>query len=247
MKTFVIGDVHGCSEELDLLINELRPKTGDKLLFLGDLTDKGPDSIGVIRRVAELCRAYEGSLSLCGNHEEKALRFRDKNQLDRLEPWAKEATEKDWDFLNSLPLIHRFDRFIAVHGGFFPRFFILYNEIGEVPANWRTASGKKMERMRRFLRVRNVDSEGNMVQLSEIKPEHPHWSQVYKGQQGYAFFGHDPQPLMPLPQPHALGMDTACVHGRYLTAAVVENQKVTQIVPIPSKKEYAKPLKDLEE
>lgn len=248
MKTFIIGDIHGCSEELDLLLSEVRPAVDDRLLFLGDLVDKGPDSIGVIRRVGELCKSYPGSLSLCGNHEEKALRRYEKKQLDRLEPWAQSASAADWNFLNSLPLLHRFDGFIAIHGGFFPRFFSLYPEgIGEVPANWRVGGGKKMDRMRRFLRVRNVNEEGNMVQLSEIKPEHPHWSSVYDGSQGFAFFGHDPQPVVPLMQTHAMGLDTGCVHGKYLTAAVVENGKIVQVIPIPSKKEYAKPLMDLDE
>ena len=53
----VIGDIHGEIQALDALLDRLKrdPETQDRLLvFIGDLCDRGPDSVGVIRRVREL-------------------------------------------------------------------------------------------------------------------------------------------------------------------------------------------------
>jgi len=45
---WAIGDVHGCLRSLEKLIGQISPKDGDKLVFLGDYIDRGPDSKGTI-------------------------------------------------------------------------------------------------------------------------------------------------------------------------------------------------------
>ncbi|MFD1034576.1 metallophosphoesterase family protein [Sphingomonas hankookensis] len=75
---YAIGDVHGrldCLEDLLARI-DADPDRGDrrvKLIFLGDLIDRGPDSRGVVERVMTLCAASEDVTCLCGNHEELLL------------------------------------------------------------------------------------------------------------------------------------------------------------------------------
>jgi len=151
-RIFIIGDVHGCLDELNELIEKLNPQPGDIFLFLGDLCDRGRDTLGVFHRVQEIVEAYPGSKCICGNHEEKAIRLYERRLKDDSwaekwirrsteHPWMKAASEEDWQFLDSLPLLHRFetrlappmDKCILVHGGFFPRFFELYEKIGEIP------------------------------------------------------------------------------------------------------------------
>jgi len=73
---FAIGDVHGCAEELDHLlgtIRELAQQTSARrrLVYLGDLIDRGPDNIGVLRRWAEGAdfRGVDRIDRLIGNHE----------------------------------------------------------------------------------------------------------------------------------------------------------------------------------
>lgn len=71
--TYAIGDIHGCAEALDRLIDLIdrhgagRPR---RLVFLGDYVDRGPDSAGVIARLRSL-EARESGLVTClmGNHE----------------------------------------------------------------------------------------------------------------------------------------------------------------------------------
>jgi len=48
-RHIIIGDVHGMSEELALLMSDVRPTSKDIVVFVGDLVDKGPDSAGVVR------------------------------------------------------------------------------------------------------------------------------------------------------------------------------------------------------
>ena len=72
MKTVIISDVHGCSGALRTLLAKIFPDPKeDRLIMLGDLFDRGPDSWGVFRMVKELADAYgDRFVLLRGNHED---------------------------------------------------------------------------------------------------------------------------------------------------------------------------------
>src|SRR5690349_1628241 len=68
-RTIAIGDIHGCLDALNALLDAIGPDPADTLITLGDYIDHGPDSRGVLDRligVAEGCRL----VPLLGNHEE---------------------------------------------------------------------------------------------------------------------------------------------------------------------------------
>ncbi len=75
MRTIVIGDIHGCSFALDALLEKVKPEAGtDRLIFLGDLFDRGPDSFGVLERVKKLADSFgKRFFLLLGNHEDYLL------------------------------------------------------------------------------------------------------------------------------------------------------------------------------
>jgi bis(5'-nucleosyl)-tetraphosphatase (symmetrical) len=249
-RTIFIGDVHGCIDELEALMAMLAPREGDRLAFVGDLVDRGPDSVAVVRRVQALMRSFPGSACVCGNHEEKMLRARELRRPPS--GWAKHASEDDWTFLSSLPLVHAYADLgaVVVHGGFFPRYFEHYGEVGEIPPDWRTARSKRADRMRRFLRVRHVDAAGDMVALGKENAGTAQWSARYDGRAGFCFFGHDPQlsPPEPLRGPHALGLDTGCCFGGRLTAAIVTTDpRAPEVVSVPALARYAEPRRMHEE
>src|SRR5688500_17832918 len=77
MKTFVVGDVHGRSAQLQRLLEMLpREEGSDTLVFLGDLIDRGPDAPGCVDLVMKLQqRNPERVLCLRGNHEQMLLDF----------------------------------------------------------------------------------------------------------------------------------------------------------------------------
>ncbi len=78
----IIGDVHGCIDELRELVVRLggtvegdvaRPAPGRCVVFLGDLVDRGPDPAGVLRLVMNMAAVGE-ALVLPGNHDDKLRR-----------------------------------------------------------------------------------------------------------------------------------------------------------------------------
>ena len=99
MRNIIIGDVHGCLDELKELINKLELSSTDNLFFIGDLIDKGPDSVGVVKYVYELSKLYSTVLIL-GNHEEKFLRFL-YNKVNNKKALVEMKTTPDFEILES--------------------------------------------------------------------------------------------------------------------------------------------------
>lgn len=105
MRTLVIGDVHGCLRELDLLLEKVGFRQGsDRLIFVGDLINKGPNSLGVLQRVFELKAEV-----VVGNHEHAMLKSKSVGYPRELVNWVKTwptyIEEKD---------------FMIIHGGLIP-------------------------------------------------------------------------------------------------------------------------------
>ena len=70
-RTIAIGDVHGCADEFEELLKRLKLKSDDKVIQVGDLVNRGPDS----HRVVELAREYQVE-SIIGNHELRLITAR---------------------------------------------------------------------------------------------------------------------------------------------------------------------------
>ena len=71
-RTIAVGDIHGCSTALDVLLRELSLAADDTIIVLGDVVDRGPDTRGCIDRLLEL-RHTARFLHIMGNHEEMML------------------------------------------------------------------------------------------------------------------------------------------------------------------------------
>lgn len=72
-----IGDVHGCAAALESLLTAIAPQSDDRIVFLGDIIDRGPDSRGVIDQILNLRKSCSMDLVL-GNHEEMMLEVIDR-------------------------------------------------------------------------------------------------------------------------------------------------------------------------
>ena len=82
MRTFIIGDIHGCYKELNQLYTYLVEKVGflpkeDKIIFLGDYVDRGPDCKSVIDLCLQIKKTCAHTVFLKGNHEDMLLAFLD--------------------------------------------------------------------------------------------------------------------------------------------------------------------------
>ena len=75
MRTIIIGDIHGHSDAVDRLLLTIKPEAGqDRLVLLGDLFDRGPDSYGVFQQVKQLADNFgDDFILLLGNHEDYLL------------------------------------------------------------------------------------------------------------------------------------------------------------------------------
>ena len=78
-RTIALGDIHGCVNALDCLLEAIEPRPNDEIIILGDFVDQGKESCLVIDRLIELqerCRL----VCLLGNHEEMLLAARDNEE-----------------------------------------------------------------------------------------------------------------------------------------------------------------------
>lgn len=129
-RTFVIGDLHGCSHALDLMLQELMPSKDDTLVTLGDYVDRGPDSRGVIDRLLELEQRTQ-LIPLMGNHEILMLDAQEGTMdvgswlsvggRQTMASYGADGTEWDkvpeahWHFLKRLRRWHATDSHIFAH------------------------------------------------------------------------------------------------------------------------------------
>ncbi len=71
-RLIAIGDIHGCRQALESLLEAIAPDPSDIVVALGDYVDRGPDSRGVIDRMIDLA-GQTRLVCLMGNHEEMML------------------------------------------------------------------------------------------------------------------------------------------------------------------------------
>ena len=257
--TYVIGDIHGCIDEMIDLVVEVYhqhgAKYGDKaplrIVFIGDLIDKGPSSIEVIENALMLINSSPNPddevIWLMGNHEEKFYRwsvheesrkwsnFNYENPIFRKEEWnlPMEAwVTENRDFLSSLPMWYKIPNtnYICVHGGFAPAMKEL------PPAHRIDERGVPASRFARsMLFTRFVDPKGYFVALGKETSEDEWWAKVYNGRFGKAIYGHQAYEEVQFFE-HAIGIDTGCVYGNKLTALRVSDEFLIQV---ESRRKYA--------
>jgi diadenosine tetraphosphatase ApaH/serine/threonine PP2A family protein phosphatase len=245
-RLICVGDVHGCIDELNALLHTLALGPGDRLVFLGDLVDRGPDTPAVVRRVRGLLHEYPGSTVVLGNHEGKlAQRLNNPARLDR-PAWMADIPSDELTWLTRLPpfVRHRQLGVLMVHGGVFPRYFDAHERLPESHEDVPALPRKQRERIGRFRFVRFVDEEGNMVALRDRTPGSVFWAHRYDGREGTIYFGHEPILEAPRKFDHAVGIDGACVFGGALLAAVWRGSREPEIVKQPAFGKYAELRED---
>jgi hypothetical protein len=223
-RTILIGDVHGCLDELEELRRTLSISGDDRVILVGDLVAKGPDSAGVIA----WARAHRAE-SVLGNHDEVLLRYDEARREDRRADDAPEAVRKtarklddaDWAWLQSLPLLIAIPdhHALAVHAGLVPG----------VPL--------AAQRREDMLTMRSIRADGTATKkLEDGVP----WASLWTGPE-HVYFGHDAVRGLQR-HLHATGLDTGCVYGGRLTAFTLPDR---ELVSVKARRAYAEPGKTL--
>lgn len=128
MTLYAIGDVQGCYDELRKLLDQIRfDNTKDQLWFTGDLVNRGPNSLEVLRFVKQLGNS---ALTILGNHDLHLIGLHTglRNSLDTLEPVLNAPDREELlDWLRKRPLLHHdaTRNLCMVHAGLPPQWSLL--------------------------------------------------------------------------------------------------------------------------
>lgn len=221
-RTIIVGDIHGCISEFDELLETISySSSNDRLILLGDLIDRGPDSVGVVRKAREM-----GIECVMGNHEQKFLKWY-KNAGSRIDVYDKEHfysdfSNEDINYIANMNNYIKVDNNIIVHAGLKPNIDI-------------TKQNKED-----LLHIRYTDIDLNGIALSKVEKLGKEavgayfWTEFWKGPEN-VIYGHNVNSLsVPLieevaPNIFCYGLDTGCCFGGYLTALILETKEIIQI------------------
>lgn len=216
MRFIAIGDIHGCADELQDLLDQLNLTDPDHLIFLGDLINRGPNSRGVL----DIVKSLKNASFIMGNHELRLLKFHASGDASKLKAYDKKTIEilspSDWSFLSDM-LPHLFleeHNIIFVHGGFEPH------------KPW------DQQAIDTISTIQVVDEQGRGHKRSK-SPNSPYWFSLWQGPESVVY-GHIPK--LRIERTHlTLGIDTACVYGGFLTAYILPSKDIVQV---PARKPY---------
>jgi hypothetical protein len=238
-RTLFVGDVHGCPYELLVLLERVKFDTGDRLVFVGDVLARGPDSIAVLDIVRRT-----GAVLVRGNHEERLLRSyevpehplgwqgarsepkKPQKPLGRIHAEVKARMRAiDWSLLEASPLYVD----LPEHG-------VRVVHAGVVP-------GVPIEKQKRstLLTIRTLGPHGEPLE----KGGNVLWGTRYRDEP-HVIFGHYAR-VEPQLHPWATGLDTGCVYGGHLTGLLLEDgepvprdidERRKRLVEVPAQREY---------
>ena len=243
----IIGDIHGCCDELEALLTELGydvrfdgegeertcnvvPPDGRKVVFVGDLVDRGPRVMDVLRLVMAMVQSSQ-ALCVLGNHEAKYLRWlngRDVKPTHGLaETIAQTEAEPDGfrntvrTFLDGLVSHYWLDdgRLCVAHAGL-PEHMI----------------GRASGQVRTFALYGETTGETDEFGL----PVRYNWAADYRGA-ARVVYGHTPVVEAEWLN-GTICIDTGCVFGGKLTAL---RYPENELLSIPARTTYFQPIKPL--
>lgn len=241
----VIGDVHGCLPELETLLGELgyaigrddagravdatHPE-GRRALFLGDLVDRGPDSVGVLRLAMGMHKAGH-ALAVPGNHEEKLVAALDGKRktmthglAETMLQLAGETDEfrrevREWAHGLVSHLVLDDGKLVVAHAGLKEAYH-----------------GRSSGRVRAFALYGDTTGETDEYGL----PVRLDWAADYRGQ-AVVLHGHTPVQEAEW-RNNVMCLDTGCVFGGKLSALRYPERELVQV---PALERYADPIRPL--
>ena len=242
----IIGDVHGCFDELSMLLQELGYEVrrgagegeetrfevyhpqGRKAVFLGDLIDRGPDVTGVLRLVMDMVDA-KNALCIPGNHDVKLVRkLKGKDvrlthglnmTVEQLEKETPQFRQRVLKFLDGLVSHYVLDdgRLVVAHAGL-----------------KESMQGRGSGAVREFALYGETTGETDEFGL----PIRYNWAAEYSGK-AMVVYGHTPVPEAEWLN-RTINIDTGCVFGGKLTALRYPEK---ELVSVPALRTYWEPAK----
>jgi protein phosphatase len=237
----IIGDVHGCADDLIALLTQLgygvrlqgtgakrRAKTsapkGRRAVFVGDLVDRGPNSPDAVRVVMAMAAA-EQAFCVIGNHDDRFLRWLEGNDVrlsHGLERTVEQfAAEDDAFRAETRSYLEGLPSYLWLDGG---GLVVAHAGLKE------NMLGRNSEAVRRFCIYGDISGKLDANGL----PERFNWAADYGGAP-LIVYGHTPV-AEPEWQGNSVCIDTGCVFGGALTCLRWPER---EIVSVPARQEYA--------
>ncbi|NYF16886.1 polynucleotide kinase-phosphatase [Microbacterium sp. AK009] len=240
-----IGDVHGCRSELETLLARLgyeverdeegrpvdaRHPDGRRVIFLGDLIDRGPDVVGVLRLAMGMV-ASGNALAVPGNHEAKlvrALRGAKVTVSHGLEETLAQLAGESEQFREQVAAFcYDLVSHLVLDGG---RLVVAHAGLKE------QYHGRASGRVRAFALYGDTTGETDEFGLPVRYP----WAQDYRGK-ATVLYGHTPVPTVEWINNTAC-LDTGCVFGGALSAMRYPEREV---VSVPAEQVWYEPIRPL--
>jgi hypothetical protein len=213
-RTIIVGDVHGCFDELLKILDAASyDESNDELIFTGDLINKGPNSLGVLKWLHERPNVKK----VLGNHELRFLEAaKDPKSAPKKMQFLLNELKKDIDvwceYISSWPMYVETSDYLVVHGGVVP------DKHPSETLPFITAN------------IRYWDGTGeDMHNKSD-----PAWYELYK-EKKLVIYGHWAIQGVMIRE-NTIGLDSGCVYGRKLSALILPERK---IVSVDANKSYA--------
>ncbi len=208
-RLIAIGDIHGCHLEFNEMLEKLALGRDDRVVLLGDLVNRGPDSC----RVLDLARQIK-AIALLGNHELRLLKYRRTGERKYVKEHDLDTFNKlrpaDWAYLEAMQLTFEEPELntVFVHGGFLPG------------TPWQKQPAEIVTR------IQVIDRDGQAAKRSAA-PDAPSWADLWNGPP-FVVYGHTPRPEV-YKLKWSAGIDTACAMGGNLTAYVLPQRNFVQV------------------
>ena len=241
MATYVVGDVQGCFITLERLLARIEfDASRDRLWLVGDIVNRGPNSLEVLRFAREL---EDVSVVVLGNHDlhliARSRGARERKRRDTFDD-ILEAPDRDEliEWLSRRPLLHREGDVVMVHAGLLPGWSLdeaesLARKAEKKLRDARLAPlGKSMRTVvDAFTRLRTCNEAGDMCLEFAGPPEqapkgYRPWFELADIPAGATVvFGHWASLGLHLGT-NTVGLDTGCVWGGALTALRLEDRQL---------------------
>lgn len=221
-RTIFVGDIHGCIDEFNELLRKLNydPKT-DRLILLGDLIDRGPDSLAVVKKARTMRLEC-----LMGNHEHKYIKWF-RSQGTRVDVYDKrdyytKLEDQDITYIHDMPTYIELDDVIAIHAGLKPGISISNQTKDDLMYLRYTDSDRK------FISLKKINKLGKEATGAKF------WTEFWTGPKSVVY-GHnvhsyeDPLIEEVAPGVTCYGLDTGCCFGGRLTALIWETREIVQV------------------
>jgi bis(5'-nucleosyl)-tetraphosphatase (symmetrical) len=241
MATYAIGDVQGCMRTLDRLLRRIDFSRRDRLWFCGDLVNRGPRSLDVLRFVHSL---GSRAVTVLGNHDLHLIARAEGIDKEKKRDTLDEVLDaRDCDelveWLRHQPLAHREGSYLLVHAGLLPRWtareaLLRARDVEDALQGKRRNEllrGKLQasEWLHGFTRLRMCHIDGELCEYDGHPRYAPNGCVPWyahprrRSRDVTVLFGHWSALGLHV-SPDAIGLDTGCVWGRSLTAMRLEDQ-----------------------